>query len=60
MIGIFRGAMTLILLLFFVAIIAWAWSGRRKPVFDAMARMALDEDDPPTPSQPTVKEAHHE
>jgi cbb3-type cytochrome oxidase subunit 3 len=44
MIGLLRGAMTLILLLFFVALIAWAWSGRRKQVFDAMARMALDED----------------
>ncbi|MGD0504183.1 MAG: cbb3-type cytochrome c oxidase subunit 3 [Steroidobacteraceae bacterium] len=60
MIGIFRGAMTLILLLFFVAIVAWAWSGRRKAVFDSMARMALDDDSQPTSNLPTVKEAHHE
>jgi cbb3-type cytochrome oxidase subunit 3 len=52
--------MTLILLLFFVAIVAWAWSGRRKAVFDSMARMALDDDSQPTSNLPTVKEAHHE
>ena len=60
MIGIFRGAMTLILLLFFVAIVAWAWSGRRKAVFDSMARMALDEDSQPTPTLPTARDVHHE
>jgi len=43
-----------------VAIVAWAWSGRRKAVFDSMARMALDDDSQPTSNLPTVKEAHHE
>jgi cbb3-type cytochrome oxidase subunit 3 len=44
MIGIFRGVATLLLLIFFICLIAWAWSDRRKKVFDSMARMALDED----------------
>jgi cytochrome c oxidase cbb3-type subunit 4 len=45
MMGILRGAITLTLLALFIALIAWAWSGRRKKLFDSMARMALDEDD---------------
>ncbi len=44
MIGILRGVATLLLLILFISLIAWAWSGRRKKVFDSMARMALDED----------------
>lgn len=44
MMGILRGAITLILLLLFIALVAWAWSDRRKKSFEAMARMALDED----------------
>jgi cbb3-type cytochrome oxidase subunit 3 len=44
MIGIFRGVATLLLLIFFICLIAWTWSDRRKKVFDSMARMALDED----------------
>jgi cbb3-type cytochrome oxidase subunit 3 len=44
MIGILRGVATLLLLIFFISLITWAWSDRRKKVFDSMARMALDED----------------
>jgi len=44
MIGILRGAITLTLLLLFIALVAWAWSGRRKRLFDSMARLPLDED----------------
>jgi cytochrome c oxidase cbb3-type subunit 4 len=43
-IGTVRGLITLALLLLFIALIAWAWSDRRKKTFDAMARMALDDD----------------
>jgi cbb3-type cytochrome oxidase subunit 3 len=60
MIDLLRGAMTVILLMFFIAIVVWAWSGRRKAVFDSMARMALDEDSQPTPTLPTVRDVHHE
>jgi cytochrome c oxidase cbb3-type subunit 4 len=43
-IGTVRGLITLALLIAFVAIVAWAWSKRRKPDFDAMARLPLEED----------------
>lgn len=44
MIGTIRGVTTGILLLVFIVLIGWAWSGRRKALFDSMARMPLDED----------------
>jgi len=47
MIGIVRGVITLALLILFVMLVIWAWSGRRKELFDSMARMPLDEDDDP-------------
>ncbi len=60
MIDLLRGAMTLVLLMSFIAIVVWAWSGRRKTEFDSLARMALDEDSPPTPTLPTDRDVHHE
>jgi cytochrome c oxidase cbb3-type subunit 4 len=47
MIGIVRGAVTLALLLLFIVLALWAWSSRRKELFDAMARMPLEEDAEP-------------
>jgi cytochrome c oxidase cbb3-type subunit 4 len=35
---------TVIAFVFFVAVVLWAWSGRRKKDFDEAARMALDDD----------------
>jgi cytochrome c oxidase cbb3-type subunit IV len=53
MMGIVRGVITLALLLLFIQLVLWAWSGRRKELFDSMARMPLDEDaDPPGSKQP--------
>lgn len=43
-IGTFRGIVTGILLVSFLALVAWAWSRRRAPTFDAAARMPLEED----------------
>ena len=37
---------TVIAFVFFVGIVIWAWSGRRKEDFDKAARMALDDDKP--------------
>jgi cytochrome c oxidase cbb3-type subunit 4 len=54
-IGILRGLITLALLLLFIALVVWAWSDRRKKTFDAMARMALD-DDAPVPSSASTTE----
>lgn len=38
------GIITAILIVVFCGICVWAWSSRRKPAFDAYARMALEED----------------
>jgi cytochrome c oxidase cbb3-type subunit 4 len=45
-IGMVRGLITLALFVAFVALVAWAWSKRRKADFDALARMPLEEDAP--------------
>ena len=47
MMGILRGVLTLALLSLFIMLALWAWSGRRKELFDAMARMPLEEDAEP-------------
>ena len=47
-IGTIRGIVTALLLVLFVWLVAWAWSRRRAPLFDAAARVPLeDEDDTP-------------
>jgi len=45
MIGLVRGMITLSLLLLFIGLAVWAWSGRRKDLFDRMAQLPLDDDD---------------
>ncbi len=37
---------TLVAFVFFVGIVLWAWSGKRKQEFDEMARMPLEDDQP--------------
>lgn len=51
MIGILRGVITLVLLILFIWLAIWAWSGRRKELFDSMARMPLEEDTGPPRSE---------
>jgi cytochrome c oxidase cbb3-type subunit IV len=41
------GLITLVLLLAFVGGWIWAWSSKRKPQFDAAARLPLEDDQPP-------------
>ncbi len=36
---------TVIAFVFFVGIIAWAWSGKRKKDFDEASRLPLEEDE---------------
>jgi len=43
--GTLRGLFTVLMLVLFVAICFWAWSGRRKNTFDAAARMPLEPDE---------------
>jgi cytochrome c oxidase cbb3-type subunit 4 len=40
------GIVTLILLVVFLGIVLWAYSGKRKADFDAAARLPLDDHDP--------------
>ena len=40
-----RAGVTVAALIAFLAIVAWAWSSRRRADFDAAARLPLDEDD---------------
>jgi len=48
-IGTFRGIVTAVLLVSFLALIAWAWSRRRAPSFDAAARIPLEEEEDSRP-----------
>ncbi len=38
---------TVVLLVAFVLIVAWAWNSRRKHAFDEAARIPLEEDEAP-------------
>jgi cytochrome c oxidase cbb3-type subunit 4 len=44
MIGVVRGIITVALLLLFLGLVIWAWSGRRKELFDRMAQLPLDDE----------------
>ena len=43
------GIVTLLLLLAFLGGVAWAWSAKRKPEFDAAARLPLEDQSENTP-----------
>lgn len=43
-----RTTLTVLALLTFLAIVAWAWSSRRQADFDAAARLPLEEVGPST------------
>ena len=43
-ITLFHSIWTVAMLILFIGIWAWAWSSKRKPGFDAAARMPLDDD----------------
>lgn len=42
---IFHSWWTVALLVLFVGIVIWAWNAKRKPSFDAAARIPLEDDD---------------
>ena len=42
----FRGLLTAVIMFAFIGVWVWAWSKRRKPEFDASARLPLEEDRP--------------
>jgi cytochrome c oxidase cbb3-type subunit 4 len=45
-IATFHSVWTVALLVLFLGIVAWAWSGRRKKAFDEAARLPLEDDEP--------------
>ena len=57
--GFLHGLWTVILLAVFVAIVAWAWSGRRKKDFDEAARLPLEEDAAHTAAHTEAGGTHH-
>jgi cytochrome c oxidase cbb3-type subunit 4 len=44
-IGIFHSIWTVMILVVFISIVAWAYSGKRKERFDEAARLPLEDDD---------------
>jgi cytochrome c oxidase cbb3-type subunit 4 len=42
--AIIHSVWTVIVFLFFIGVVAWAYDRRRKPAFDAAARIPLDDD----------------
>ncbi|HLS81350.1 MAG TPA: cbb3-type cytochrome c oxidase subunit 3 [Steroidobacter sp.] len=46
-IGMVRGLLTLVLLIAFIALWAWAWSKRRQDDFEAAALLPLQDDAQP-------------
>lgn len=43
-IGTVRGLITAALIVLFIALIFWAWSGKRRATFERAARMPLEDD----------------
>ena len=43
-INLARSVVTVLLLLAFIGIVAWAYSGKRKQAFDAAARLPFDDE----------------
>jgi len=48
--GTWRGVFTVLMLLLFVAVCIWAFSGRRNADFEEASRLPLDDDDQDRPS----------
>lgn len=42
--GNMGGVITAVMLILFVGIWMWSWSSRRKPTFDEMSRLPLEDD----------------
>ena len=56
-VSIVQSVWTLVVLVLFVGIVIWAWSGKRKHDFDEAANIPFNEDD--TPTENTSKENSH-
>lgn len=49
--GTFRGLITAVLMILFVGLVFWAYSRRRHSVFEAAARLPLEDDQAPPASR---------
>jgi cytochrome c oxidase cbb3-type subunit 4 len=58
-VSVFFGLWTGALLVIFIGIVVWAWSGKRKGDFDEAAHIPLDDDEMDTLSAET-KRNHHD
>ena len=54
-ITVFHGLWTAALLVIFIGIVVWAWSGKRKRDFDEAAHIPLDDDDGPEGAEAGMK-----
>ena len=43
-VNVLRGVLLVLLIIGFAGMVGWAWSKKRKPEFDAAARLPLEED----------------
>ncbi len=44
-----RGVLTIVLIIAFLGLVVWTWSGKRKETFDKLSHMPLEEDDGQAP-----------
>ena len=56
-INIIRGVLTIILMIAFLGLVAWAWSSKRKETFDKLSQMPLEEDDGQAPEDDSRSES---
>lgn len=49
--GLLRGIFTALMLVLFIGICFWAWSAKRKTVFERAAQLPLESDDGAPPGQ---------
>lgn len=50
-IGFLHGLWTFLILVIFIVIVAYVWSGKRRQHFEDAGRIPLDDDDKPTNQQ---------
>lgn len=59
-VNLLRIAVTLLSVVAFVGIVAWAWSKRRRRSFDEAARLPFAESVPPAAAPPSGSSTRHE
>ena len=57
-IGVFHGLWTAALLVIFIGIVVWAWSGKRKRDFDEAAHIPLEDEELDAPDAEFTRNNH--